>query len=249
MTLWKDLCRQFVANFMPTYERPATKNDLKAVRQYKGEMLHQYIQHFSQMRNKIPRISNEEVISAFSMGVSDVKMREKLSMNDELTSVVRLFEIADRCAKAEEGRLFVHNLPEAPPPKPKSKDPSERRPLSSRRSQIISNAEGTAPIAIKVDVAATALSTRRTPIIPRIVGLCGSFTRKTASPSVARAAAAMARVDPGAIDATTTARKVAAVGVCLEPISSRCHCPHQQMIIGRRTRGAIKSRETLPLAS
>jgi hypothetical protein len=32
VTSWKDLCRQFVANFMPTYERPATKNDLKVVR-------------------------------------------------------------------------------------------------------------------------------------------------------------------------------------------------------------------------
>jgi hypothetical protein len=62
------------------------------------------------MRNKIPRISNEEVITAFSTGVSDIKMREKLSVNDELTSVVRLLEIADRCAKAEEGRLFVHNV-------------------------------------------------------------------------------------------------------------------------------------------
>jgi hypothetical protein len=114
---------QFVANFMPTYERPATKNDLKVVRQYKGETLRQYIQRFSQMRNKIPRISNEEVIFVFSTGVSDIKMREKLSVNDELTSIVRLFEIANRCAKAEEGRLFVHNLPEALPPKPKSKDP------------------------------------------------------------------------------------------------------------------------------
>jgi hypothetical protein len=126
VTSWKDLCRQFVANVMPTYERPATKNDLKAVCQYKGEMLHQYIQRFSQMRKKIPWISNEEVISAFSMGVSDIKMREKLSMNDELTSVVRLFEIADRCTKAEEGRLFVHNLSEALPPKPKSKDPKRK---------------------------------------------------------------------------------------------------------------------------
>jgi hypothetical protein len=123
VTLWKDLCRQFVANFMPTYERPATKNDLKVVRQYKGKTLRQYIQRFSQMRNKIPSISNEEVISTFSTGVSDIKMREKLFVNDELTSVVRLFEIADRCTKAEEGRLFVHNLPEALPPKPKSKDP------------------------------------------------------------------------------------------------------------------------------
>jgi hypothetical protein len=78
------------------------------------------------MRNKIPRISNEEVISAFSTGVFDIKMREKLSVNDELTSVVRLFKITDHCAKAEEGRLFVHNLPEALPPKPKSKDPKRK---------------------------------------------------------------------------------------------------------------------------
>jgi hypothetical protein len=111
---------------MPTYKRPATKNDLKAVRQYKGEALRQYIQRFSQMRNKIPRISNEEVISAFSTGVSGIKMREKLSVNDELTSVIRLFEIADRCAKAEEGRLFMHNLPKVLPPKPKSKDPKRK---------------------------------------------------------------------------------------------------------------------------
>jgi hypothetical protein len=80
------------------YERSATKNYLKAVRQYKGETLRQYIQRFSQTRNKIPRISNEEVISAFSTGVAATKMKEKFYVNDELTSVVRLFEIADRCA-------------------------------------------------------------------------------------------------------------------------------------------------------
>jgi hypothetical protein len=32
VTSWQDLCHQFVANFVPTYERPATKNDLKVVR-------------------------------------------------------------------------------------------------------------------------------------------------------------------------------------------------------------------------
>jgi hypothetical protein len=40
--------------------------------------------------------------------------------------VVRLFEIADRCAKAEEGRLFVHSLPEVPLPKSKPKDPKRK---------------------------------------------------------------------------------------------------------------------------
>jgi hypothetical protein len=78
------------------------------------------------MRNKIPWISNEEVISSFSTGVADIKMKEKLSVNDELTSIIRLFEIADKCTKAEEGRLFVHNLPEALPPKSKSKDPKRK---------------------------------------------------------------------------------------------------------------------------
>jgi hypothetical protein len=35
---------------------------------------------------------HQEVISAFSAGVSDIKMKEKLSMNDKLTSVVRISE-------------------------------------------------------------------------------------------------------------------------------------------------------------
>jgi hypothetical protein len=73
--------------------------------------------------------------------------------------------------------------------------------------------------------------------------------RKMVSPSAAGVVAAMARVDPGVIAAMTTARKVAAARVCLEPIPSRCRCPHQRTIVGRRTKGAIKSREISPLAS
>jgi hypothetical protein len=78
------------------------------------------------MRNKIPWISNEEVISALSTCVADIMMKEKLSVNDKLTSMVGLIEIADRCTKAEEGRLFMHNLPEAPPPMSKSKEPKRK---------------------------------------------------------------------------------------------------------------------------
>jgi hypothetical protein len=52
---------------------------------------------------RIPKICNQEILSAFSAGVTDVKMRKKLSVNDDLDYVIRLFEITDRCAKAEEG--------------------------------------------------------------------------------------------------------------------------------------------------
>jgi hypothetical protein len=137
------------------------------VHQYKGETLRQYIQHFSQMRNNIPQISNEEVIS---MGVADIKMKEKLSVNDELTSVVRLFEIADRCAKAEEGMLFVHNLPEALPPKPKSKDPKHKEATALAAEPDHKQHRGTAPSVIRVGATATPSSTRRTPTILMIVG-------------------------------------------------------------------------------
>ena len=105
---WAELCDQFVANFKGTYGRPLTKHDLQAVRQRSGEMLHKYIQRFSQVRNEVPRVSEAEVISSFSAGVTDVRMCENLAIHDEISTVVKLFELADRCARAEEGCLFAH---------------------------------------------------------------------------------------------------------------------------------------------
>jgi hypothetical protein len=121
--------------------------------------------------------------------------------------------------------------------------------LSSRWSLIINSAAGTAPNAIKVDVTGSAFSTRRTPTTPTIVGLSKSFMKKMVSPSAAGVAAATARVDPGAIIMTMTVRKVAAARVCLEPIPSRCRCPPPANDHREENQGAIKSRETSPLAS
>jgi hypothetical protein len=73
--------------------------------------------------------------------------------------------------------------------------------------------------------------------------------KKMVSPSIVGVAVATARVDPGAIAATTTGTRVATVMVYLVQILSRCRCLHRRMIIGKRTRGAIKSREASPLAS
>jgi hypothetical protein len=75
---------------------------------------------------------------------------------------------------------------------------------------------------IKVDVIATASSTKRTPTIPTIVGLSKSFMKKMVSPSAVGVAVATARVDPGAIAATMTRTRVAVAMVCLVQILSRC---------------------------
>jgi hypothetical protein len=234
---------------MPTYERPSTKNDLKAVRQYKGEMLCQYIQHFSQMRNKIPRISNEEVISAFSTGVSDVKMREKLSMNDELTSIVRLFEIADRCAKAEEGRLFVHNLLEALPPKPKSKDPKRKEAAIIAAEPDHKQHRGDRSERDKGRCRRFCILHKKDTHNTDDCWIVRKFYEENSVSKCHGGGRSYGKSGSRAIAVTMTARKVATARVCLKPIPSYCRCPHQQTIVRRRTKGDIKSRETSPLAS
>ena len=84
---WGELCEQFVANFKGTYEHPLSLNDLHALKQRQGETLRKYIQRFSQVRNRIPCINDDAVIGAFSAGVTDTKMLEKLDIYaDSLTS-------------------------------------------------------------------------------------------------------------------------------------------------------------------
>jgi hypothetical protein len=73
--------------------------------------------------------------------------------------------------------------------------------------------------------------------------------KRMESPSAMGVAVATARVDPGAITTTTTGTRVAAAMVCLVQIPSRYRYLHRRMIIGKRTRGAIKSREASPPAS
>jgi hypothetical protein len=73
--------------------------------------------------------------------------------------------------------------------------------------------------------------------------------KKMVSPSAVGVAVATARVDLRAIAVTMTVTRVAATMVCLVQIPSRCRYLHQRMIIMKRTRGAIMSREASLLAS
>ena len=105
------MCKQFVVNFESSYARPGTESDLLAVQQRPGETLRSFTQRFSQIRNTIPKISASAIILAFRQGVRDKKMLEKLATK-EVDDVGELFSLADKCAKAAEGRAW--HEPEAP---------------------------------------------------------------------------------------------------------------------------------------
>jgi hypothetical protein len=80
------------------------------VRQEPGETLRTFISRFTKVRGTIPRISDASIITAFRQGVRDEKMLEKLATHD-VETVSTLFALADKCARAAEGRAW-HSAPQ-----------------------------------------------------------------------------------------------------------------------------------------
>jgi hypothetical protein len=99
-----------VANFASAYQQHGVEAHLHAVRQEPGETLRKFISRFTKVRGTIPRISDASIITAFRQGVHDEKMLEKLATHD-VETVPTLFALADKCARAAEGRAW-HSAPQ-----------------------------------------------------------------------------------------------------------------------------------------
>ena len=125
---------RFVANFQGTRDRPPAAGDLRRIKQQPGETLQKYFQRFNNTRLKIPKVMDEAIISPFSDGVRGVKMKEELAIHEELCTSQELFNLATKCAIAEEGRLSLLELPAAgvEEKKAKAKDVKRKRGSSAR---------------------------------------------------------------------------------------------------------------------
>ena len=66
-------------------------------------------------------MTDEAIISVFSDGIRDVKMKEELAIHEELCTSLEVFNLATKCARAEEGRLSLLELPAANPEEKKAK--------------------------------------------------------------------------------------------------------------------------------
>jgi hypothetical protein len=80
------------------------------VRQEPGETLRAFISRFTKVRGTIPHISDASIITAFCQGVRNEKMLEILATHD-VETVTTLFALADKCARAAEGRAW-HSAPQ-----------------------------------------------------------------------------------------------------------------------------------------
>jgi hypothetical protein len=77
------------------------------------ETLRAFISCFTKVRGTIPRIFDASIITAFHQGVRDEKMLEKLATY-QVETVTTLFALADKCARAAEGRAW-HSAPHGGP--------------------------------------------------------------------------------------------------------------------------------------
>jgi hypothetical protein len=107
---WEELCARFTANFASAYQQHGVEAHLHVVRQEPGETLRAFISHFTKVQVTIPRIIDASIITAFCQGVRDEKMMEKLATHD-VEIVTTLFALADKCARAAEGRAW-HSAPQ-----------------------------------------------------------------------------------------------------------------------------------------
>jgi hypothetical protein len=101
---------RFVANFASAYQQHGVEAHLHAVRQEPGETLRTFISRFTKVRGIIPRISDASIITAFRQGVRDEKMLDKLATHN-METIPTLFALADKCARATEGRAW-HSAPQ-----------------------------------------------------------------------------------------------------------------------------------------
>ena len=102
---WSDLCHEFVGAFTGGHQAHGQASDLHVIPQKGGESLRKYIQRFSRVQYNIPDVHPAAIISAFHQNVRNRKMREELAMN-KVKDVAELYVLADRCARAEEGRKY-----------------------------------------------------------------------------------------------------------------------------------------------
>jgi hypothetical protein len=102
------LHQAFVKNFIATCEQPGNKYDLQRIRDARDEPLRDYIRRFSDMRIRIPRITDNEAIEAF---ITDLRyhndLRDKLLRKRPIT-VVDLLTTNKKYVDADDAKKLLN---------------------------------------------------------------------------------------------------------------------------------------------
>lgn len=102
---WSNLVHSFVRNFLATYKRPASIEELRACAQSSSKSIRSYIQRWTILRNTAEDISEEKAIDPFNTGLRRRDLKEELGFVKPKT-IAQLMDIANRWADGEDS---LHN--------------------------------------------------------------------------------------------------------------------------------------------
>jgi hypothetical protein len=121
------LRQAFVKNFIATYEQPGNKYDLQRIRYTRDGPLREYIRRFSDMRIRIPRITDNEAIEAFIIGLRyHNDLRDKL-LRKRSKTVVDLLTTAKKYADADDAKKLLNEGTDKAPYSPRRDDYRDNR--------------------------------------------------------------------------------------------------------------------------
>ena len=84
---------RFVANFQGTRDRPPVAGDLRRIKQQPGETLQKYIQCFNNVRPKIPKVTDEAMMTHKCRGSIVVLSTSKsVKPNEEQKEMISGFQ-------------------------------------------------------------------------------------------------------------------------------------------------------------
>ena len=107
LILWQELKQAFIDNFIATCEQPGNKYDLQRIRDRKDEPLREYVRRFSDMRIKVPSISDNEAIEAFVTGLRfHDALRDKL-LRKRPKSVTALLATAKKYVDVDDAKKII----------------------------------------------------------------------------------------------------------------------------------------------
>jgi hypothetical protein len=85
ITSWVTLSRLFTTNYQTTYNRPGNTHHLARVRMRHDKTLREYINHYFKNRNTIAGVKDEDVITYYKKGITNIKLFEKIHEADAHT--------------------------------------------------------------------------------------------------------------------------------------------------------------------
>jgi hypothetical protein len=84
-TSWETLSRLFTTNYQATYNRPGITNHLARVRMRRDETLCEYTNRYFENRNTLAGVKDEDVITYYKKGITNIKLFEKIHEVDTHT--------------------------------------------------------------------------------------------------------------------------------------------------------------------